>query len=411
MEYNANTIVSEPYRADAGQYFSIAFNIVNHGVVSVARPDAKTPTPDSYRGPGYPLLVALVIATGGEDNFYRNLLFMQAVVGALSVAVTIAIARYWMGMGFAIAAGALMAIWPHTVTLAGYILTETFFGFSLLVGIYLLCRAHSTQKWLGYTFAGFTFSYAALINPVILIFPVLTAGVLLFSQRRNALIFLLCALVIPLAWSLRGVMLEESGRSSSSRLVDNVFTGMEPDFDYGQTPEIIAARKRINEGQAAFNHSPMLAIELITKRIAEQPVFYVKWYLWQKPLRYWQWSIIHGDGDIYVYPVLQSPFYTSTTFRAISSLCYALNLPLLLAAVGFVLIFANKALRRNVQDNDFPLLLVTLLFIYATVLHSALTPEPRYAVPFKAFEVLLAMSLLAAVHRKWRDSKREEINK
>jgi 4-amino-4-deoxy-L-arabinose transferase-like glycosyltransferase len=407
LEYQANTIVDHPLRADAGQYVRIAFNIVEHGVVSQHLPGEAPPQPDSYRGPGYPLLVAAAMLWSGvEGNWFHALLVMQAVLGTLTVALTILIARRWLPDSYAIAAGLVVAIWPHTVTMSGYILTETFFGFTLVLATYLLCRAESGRRALWYALAGLVFSYAALINPSILLFPVLLAAFFVLTQRKYAVVFLLCALIVPLLWSARGALLE-SGRDSSGRLVENVLAGMEPQFDYVDTPAANEARSRYQARMESYQQAPLDALHAIAGELAAQPGYYLKWYLWQKPQRLWQWSML-GDGDIYVYPVNRSPFFTNPFYRVIASICHSLNTWLLVAAVGAVLLVAATGERQNPLRKSFPFVIVVLLFMYATALHMALTPDPRYATAYRPFEIMLAVSLVALLHQRWREKRTEE---
>ncbi len=406
LAYQATTIVDVPMRADAGQYVRIASNIVKHGMISMAYPDAADPTPDSYRGPGYPALVAFTMLLGGDEKWYHYLLKIQAVLGALSVALTMLIARRWLAFPYAIGAGLLVAVWPHMVTLSGYILTETLFGFTVLLSTYLLCRAASSRRGYWYALAGFSFACAALINPAILPFPVLIGAFLLFSKRKYALLFLVCTVIFPLAWGMRGLLLDAE-KSSSGRLMENVLAGMEPDFSYVDTPAALAARARVLEGLDRYRENQIGELQVILGRLAQQPGYYLKWYVLQKPMRFWQWSMLNKDADIYVYPVLISPFQTQPFFRAIVSICAALNVFLVSAAFAGVLVIASRAVRRQLQDKDRPLLLVTLLFVYTTVLHAVLTPDPRYATPFRPFEILLALSFLAMLHTYWQESKAE----
>lgn len=411
LYFQATTHWDHPIRADAGQYYSIGWNLVNHGVFSMAHPSDSTPPPDSYRGPGYPLLVALCMQLGGEEHWIGYLLFTQALMGALSAALTIAIARQWLSFSYAIVAGLLVAIWPHTVSLSGLVLTETFFGFMLLLGTYLLGFAIKHQNTYLYVLAGLVFGYSSLINPAILLIPVLIATILACFQRKYAVVFLICALSLPGTWAARGAMLE-SDRTSTGRLMENVLAGMEPDFDYGDTPTAMDARARVYIGMQVYKHDPLELLDMILSRIRDNPALYAKWYLIGKPMRFWQWSIL-GNGDIYVYRVIESTFQVQPFYRGIAALCFSLNPWLLYASLGFLPIFAVRIFRHKLPDQQVHLAVVVLLFIYATVLHSVLTPDPRYATPFRPFEILLSVSLLAFVLdylQAWRQSRPETNN-
>lgn len=397
-----------PIRADAGQYYSIGWNLVHHGVFSMTHPSDVAPTPDGYRGPGYPLLVALSIIIGGEERWYSYLLFWQAVMGALAVALTMAIARQWLSFPYAIAAGLLLAMWPHTVTLSGLVLTETFFGLMLLLGIYLLGIAIKRGEACFFALGGIIFGYAALINPMILLFPVILALLLTICKRRYALLFLICALVLPAIWAARGVTLD-SGRTTGERLMENVLAGMEPEFDYNDTPAVMDARARVYIGVEMYKQDRRDLVNWILGRIEEKPAMYARWYLVGKPLRFWQWPML-GNGDIYVYRVIESPFQVQPFYRAVASLCSSLNPWLMAASMCFVLVFAAILINRKPDAVDAHLALAALMFIYATSLHTALTPDPRYATPFRSFEIMLALSLLAMTLNYAKQSRQSRLN-
>jgi hypothetical protein len=158
--------------------------------------------------------------------------------------------------------------------------------------------------------------------------------------------------------------------------------------------------ERFQQGQFGGMHT-------LLDRLAEQPQLYAKWYLLQKPARFWQWSIVHGYGDIYVYPVMLPAFKIQPLFLAIASVCYSLNTWLFVAAIFSVVLLAWRCARGNLQDKEMPLVLVALLFVYATALHTVLTPDARYAAPFRPFEIMLAVSLVALAQQYWLAKKTE----
>jgi 4-amino-4-deoxy-L-arabinose transferase-like glycosyltransferase len=406
--YQTTAEVDSPLRADASQYTFIAWNMLNHGMVSMAAPGTPNPQPDSYRGPGYPALIASAILLGGEDHWYFPLLIMQAVLGALSVLLAMLIVRRWLPWGYTLLVGGLVAVWPHLVTLTGYVLTETFFGFSMLLAIWLLCRAQDRQRAYLYVLAGLVFGVSALINPVILVFPLLAAAVLFFSNRRLASIFLVCALLLPVAWSIRGMTLDvERKASSSGRLMENVLIGLEPDFDsyYHQDPRGWEANQRVQAALALYRRDPPAAYAAIGQRLASDPGFYLKWYVLEKPLRFWSWSIGQGAGDIYVYPTTMSPFETKPLYRIVAAVCHGMNTVLMLLAFAATVLLLAKAMKRRLGREDLPLAWVTLLFVYATAIHSALAPDVRYSTPFRPTEIILAVTCLAMLQQEIRSAR------
>ena len=148
----------------------------------------------------------------------------------------------------------------------------------------------------------------------------------------------------------------------------------------------------------------MAALGEITSRFVGDPATYSRWYFLQKPMRLWQWTIL-GDMDIYVYPVLKSPFHTQSFYRAVISICSSINTLLMGVAFSFVFIFAVGGIRHGFQIQELSLIIVTLVFVYATFLHTILTPDPRYAVPYRPFEILIALTLLSSIHKYLRDNR------
>ena len=180
-------------RADAAQYFRIAINVVDHGVYSDAMRSDTAPSPDSYRGPGYPTLIALPLALSHDSmTTYWSILVLQAALGAGVAVLVFLLARRWMPPGFALASGLLVAIWPHLIVQAGCLLTESPFGFLLVGGIYLSLRALESDRMAYSMAAAVAFACAALMNSMIVLFPLVVFGMILAARGwRNATLFLI----------------------------------------------------------------------------------------------------------------------------------------------------------------------------------------------------------------------------
>ena len=69
IQYVNKTLIDAPIRADARQYVIYGYNLANHGTFSKEFP-SDNPCPDSFRSPGYPLLIALALILGGDQGFY-----------------------------------------------------------------------------------------------------------------------------------------------------------------------------------------------------------------------------------------------------------------------------------------------------------------------------------------------------
>ena len=91
------TIVDQPIQADAQQYVHYAVNLLLHGVYSSVDPNSgSAPVPDSFRSPGYPLLIAFNGLLGGPDRFYAYTLYSQVILGTLAIFLLYVLARQWL---------------------------------------------------------------------------------------------------------------------------------------------------------------------------------------------------------------------------------------------------------------------------------------------------------------------------
>jgi hypothetical protein len=126
-------------------------------------------------------------------------------------------------------------------------------------------------------------------------------------------------------------------------------------------------------------------LEEIRRRFTEEPGRHLYWYLCGKPLMFWQWDIIAGMGDAFVYPAVRSPYFSADgpfdeTHRIMKEIHGGI---LMLALVGAIVswlpvsrIFASDGALRAAR-------LVSAVLLYFTVLHMIVAPFPRYSVPLR----------------------------
>ena len=130
------------------------------------------------------------------------------------------------------------------------------------------------------------------------------------------------------------------------------------------------------------------------------------WYLLRKPWLLWSWPVRIGWGDIYFLETRRSPFDRVPTLRVVRAAFVALN-PVVfgLALAGALYFLAGVARRPRSREVPLALLQVALLFAYVTAVHAVLQAEPRYAVAYRPFEVLLAGAALVAALAWWRQRR------
>ncbi len=406
FDYVTTAVVYAPVRADAAQYYDCAWNLVHHGVFSMAQPGPDIPTPDSFREPALPALIAFWLwAAPDGDIWYGGLLLTQALLGALTVLFWMLIARRCLSTWGAIGVGLLAALWPHCIVESGYILTETLTGFFLAAGLWQLARAASVPA---YAASGFFFSLASLSNAVFMPFPVLLWALEAWKspwRRRLAVAFLSSSLLLPAAWTIRGAALANpSGSSAASKLVINLIQGSHPEFlnayhsaRVDTNENAIRILQAVKDEQNAAVDSPARGLTMLATRIAGSPMRYLRWYLIEKPWALWGWALPTGQGDLYQYPTLHSPFVDRPAWRAWVAIAHAINAPLaLLMALGIALFLVE---RRKSQDEhavpDTRLRIrfrCILLVLYVTAVYASLQAEPRYVIAIRGAQFILVMS-------------------
>ncbi len=413
--------VDFPIRGDVNQYVLYAWNLVHRGVFSSSLPDAAIAMPDSYRGPGYPAFLALMMQLAGHsdlplrpgpngltvlglatDTWMRYAVGVQVLLGVATVGLTILLARLWLSRGMSLCTGLLVALWPHLITFAGALLSETLFAFTLALALWLVCVAVRKCSVALMVAAGAAFALAYLVNPVIAIFPLLAAGVAwLGTQRKLAAVLVLAFAIAPLGWGLRNAQIN-AGQDALARAEQNFVVGSWPQFyaaynsrfDNTISARILQAER---EEEAAFAHDPMHGLALMRERMALDPSYFATWYLLEKPWLFWDWSIRIGAGDIYFLETSHSPFARYMALRVVERTLRLLNPELFALAIAAMLLWLWRVVTdRGGTYADMPVLPI-VLFVYVTAVYVVLQAEPRYSIPFRPVEILLACWALTKI--------------
>ena len=404
LYYQANALIVGPLRADAAQYAKLAINLVQHHVLSGADPGATVFLPESYRTPGYPLILAIIYRLSGQTlhGLYQATLAVQAVMAALTVALVFRIGRHFLSFWPAVAASLLLALWPMSITQSGYVLTETAFGFFLSAGVWMACVADARASRTLYAVSGALLAFSASINPMIGLFVLMLAAVLWMRRERAMALIVFITIALPcVAWQVRSAHLPpaSAGVSQGHRLAENILLGMSPDFKQyfadQESPEgarIFGEFKRMLD---LHDQHPAAFYGELVQRVASRPGKYLHWYLIEKPADIWSWPIVQGAGGIYQYTNIQSPFETNAFYRLTAMISITLSTVfVLLALIGAVRGVLGWLLGWH---RSWPQLVLGLLFWYFSLLYWVLTPDGRYVTPFRGCEFLLAVSAIVSM--------------
>jgi hypothetical protein len=151
----------------------------------------------------------------------------------------------------------------------------------------------------------------------------------------------------------------------------------------------------------ALRTYPSSGTHAIVRRLAQHPGRYAAWYFFEKPYSLWNWDIQIGQGDIYVFPVANSPFQTQSAWMALAAICRSLN-PLLIFLMLASLLFARSKVDVDAHQGRITLISILSLLLFVTIVYSVLQAEPRYSIPFRPYEMLLATTALAGFTAQWR---------
>ncbi|SKB42804.1 hypothetical protein [Luteibacter sp. 22Crub2.1] len=395
-----------PARGDAREYLTYASNLVRFHVFS-AETAGMPVLPDSYRDPGYPAFLTPWVAWIGEPSLrYSVVAFVQAGLGAVTVTAYLLIARRWLNAGWLLVLAALLVCWPHSVTMPAYLLSETLLGFLLATGLACLAEGLARQRMSWLQGGALLFGCAGLTNAVVAPFlPLLAAAGCLArpAMRRQYATLLLVSLTLPGIWMIRNlatVHVTAATTSSSSRAMINFVQGSWPEYHDSWQAGLrgdsvgIATSKRIDKAVTLAVRDKQAGLAKIADRLRNEPVCYALWYA-SKPWHLWSWAMRIAAAPLYVFPTRHSPLEANILARATTLAAQALNPWIALAALsGSFLAVSGRALR--------PLIIPALLLLYVTVVYSIFQAEPRYAVPFRGSEFLLAIGSVNWLFRRAR---------
>jgi 4-amino-4-deoxy-L-arabinose transferase-like glycosyltransferase len=396
------TQVDAPIRGDVRQYVAYAWNLLHHHTFSIAEPGSAVVISDAFRGPGYPLFLAGAIALGGEENgWYAIVLQAQAVLGAATVLLTMLLARHWLSRGGTYLAGSLTALWPHHIAATGAVLSEVLFGFLLVLALWLTAEAIHRRKTAWAVVAGITFGIAYLVNPIILLFPPL-AGLFLWRQgmAKPALWLALLPLAFAASWGIRNAAIPDTP-GQPGRAALNFVEGSWPQYHAAHNfmdidPIALQISRQITAEEQLFGRSTQQGLTAMTDRMKRDPAYYASWYLFRKPWLLWDWNIRIGWGDVYYQKIQHSPLDVNPLLRSIKLALHFLNPLIFLLAAATAIIILTKSI-RTFDRNDTACLAVTmvsLFFVYVTLMHNVFQAEPRYSIPYRPMEILLAVTAI-----------------
>lgn len=411
----SKTVVENPLRADAGEYFSYAYNLHHYKTYSLARtwvgaPPEKAPAPDSIRSPGYPLFLLLAGEPRPNASYVLKVSYLQAALGVLSVWLVYLIAAKILSQGFALLASLITATTAQLATISTYMLTESLFLFLLLASVLASIHALRSERRSLFAVAGLLWGLCSLVRPTAEFFPVLAVLAVLAIPRLSrfrgaALLGLACFAAVLSPWIIRNQS-PELRNSGPSLMVNTLAHGSYPDFMYQGRPETFAFPYRFDPNLPEITKDVPSVLKDIGERFVEKPGTYARWYLIGKPYFFLSLRDVQSS-DIMIYPVSQTPFYQDPGFAVARRISLELHWPLMiLGLIGAVMLVLRPRRFRMTEPAKLAAGFIVLVVAYAIAFHMVAAPFPRYAIPFRPLIFVLALLPLHAGCRAFRPQQR-----
>ncbi|MFT4512519.1 MAG: 4-amino-4-deoxy-L-arabinose transferase-like glycosyltransferase [Planctomycetota bacterium] len=378
VAFVAGAEVQSPLRVDAGEYAQYAHNLVEHGVYSMSKDPA--PLPDSFRSPGYPLFLAACRFVGGESAWYGLALWMQVVLSTLTVLLSYRLARQFLSFAPAVFAAALVALSPHVVVTAGFVLTECLAAFVVTSGLWLLIGSRSKKRDV---IGALMLGLAPLCNETMVFLPLVSGFALWHRDRRRAITVFALAMLPFVLWNVRNQTTELT-RRGSERATASISHGSYPGMVY-EDERFFGFPYREDPAQPEFGSSWSDLAQVLWPRVQAEPLRYLKWYAIDKPVWLWSWPLVQGR-DIYVYPVANSPYERQAVIKASHTMMHWLHVPVMLLA----LLGAGYGILRGRREESWAPTALGWVAVLGTLAYLPVIPDPRYLQPIRPVLFVLA---------------------
>lgn len=388
---------------DAGSYVSYAYNLREFGAYSRSRTwngKASIAVPDAISPPGYPLFLAALMDGPPDFPFMHRVIVAQAALGVLTVVFAFMLALRVAGPWVALAVGALTAISPHLIGITTSLLTESLFTCTLVLSAWLLVRAMQGGRLLQWAIAGLAIGACCLVRPTLQLLPFLALVLVALLPRwrpwlkRTAIAVGFCCLLL-LPWLAYKQSLPPRA-DQPDLLRATLYHGSFPDLRYDDDPGTFGFAYRFDPRAKEAMSSNAGLLHVVGARMRQQPLHYMRWYLFGKPMYFLAWdNRAAGAGDAFIDRLVDSPFYHRPSFKLMHAFMHGLHWPFMLLGVATALVaFLRPRIFGGTVDLA-SLRLVSALALAAIVLHMIGAPYPRYGIPFRPLFYLLASTGLA----------------
>jgi hypothetical protein len=187
-------------------------------------------------------------------------------------------------------------------------------------------------------------------------------------------------------WSVRNTIQHADG---DARAGINFVQGSWPEYhDVWKWPWRWPEKdKAINAEVATIQQDRTAGVSAVLARMSVEPGRYAAWYA-SKPYLLWAWDVRIGHGTVYTVKMTDTPLDRGVLLGT-TVIQYTLNsLAFALALGGLLLAWRGPT----------PLRMVAVAVLYLTAVHVVLQAEPRYAIPYRSLEIMLALGAMSYLY-------------
>jgi hypothetical protein len=218
-------------------------------------------------------------------------------------------------------------------------------------------------------------------------------------DKWRALIFSCvgCTLIVA-PWFIRNLLDVPAGSVSLAATV--ILEGSYRGFTFSGDPSTFPIWESSHDlSFDLLRRSLVDTFEPVVHKIAVDPLGMMNWYFIEKPVYLFQWNDIDGIGDVFVYPVLRTPFADRIAFRTVHLIFERSHVVILsLAFLGCIALWVPTVTQIISSKTRILLRMASIMLMFLYFIHLPLVVTARFAVPLYPTIFLLAAS---AVYIAW----------
>ncbi|MFP4076381.1 MAG: glycosyltransferase family 39 protein [Halochromatium sp.] len=397
------TEVTEPLQAKAAESYALAQTLSDQGAYQVLAAPFDASGEDAAAGEvfgslGYPLFLSLFASPEATPRSLDAAVIAQLVLGTLAILLVFMLTTRLMDPHWGLIVAFLTAVSPFLVNISLFLVGATLLLVTLLFYLMSATRLGERGALIRTLVAAALLGVVALVDPTyqLLILPWLL--MLVLSVRKGA-----SKVLIPIAAVLGFALVFGPWVARNQILVD---------APIATTP--IAASIQQGMPTAASDNAEAETPRLLASigRLGGAMIRDPGWYFVEKPQTLWSFgqpadpddsdaessavpSAVPSAEQSLVYPVSRTPYAENPIFLTSEEFMRLLHAPvLLIGALGAILVWLPFAGRRLTPSQRIGLRSISLVLIYATLVHVFGVAAPQYATPLLPLLFLMALTPL-----------------